>query len=251
MSVPSPVINLGIALVAILVGYCFRSAREWFFSRRGQYAGYWLWVTYGRQDNCIWSVEIVKLGHKRRRKEDLLSGTVWRLYDRDQRHHWNRRWSFIGWHVEGVIEGVYKWTRDETGSHGVIHVWKTEAGFDGIYIRLIHEQEHGNLVTAREEVSTEWRRLRGPLPERLQRFVDSIPPERVRKCYPWRVRRKLKAKGRALVGVVGGFPYGSAVVDNRGALKHAGEKLYPGSGDGEPGAGTPILTAGDLGISSE
>lgn len=242
--------NVGAALAAIAVGYCVRACREWITSRRGKLAGYWLWITYDNNDGCIWSVEVVQLSHRRTpRKDDRLSGTVWRLYDRSKPHHWKRRWSFVGWHIDGVIEGVYKSTRDEDGSHGVIHVWRTDMGYDGIYVRLVREHaENNQLSTMREENPTEWRRLPNPLPSSLQQVVDSIPSKKLREFYPWRVRRKLRSGPQGQVRVLGGFPYAAALVDNRLALEQTREQLRPTGGS--DGGNEPLLRREDLELPS-
>lgn len=216
--------NIGAGLSVLVIGLMARLAREAWVGRRGRLAGWWLWVTYDPSDLrkrlSIWSIEVCLMRHRPARGASQVTGTVWRIYDRDEEPHYRRRWRFEGAYDDGVVEGRYAWTRDEVGSHGVLHVWESHPMvFEGKYIRVIKRGSPGALTHEREEAWTEWARLPDTLGGSLRAAVDAIPRRAAVRWYPWRLRRRLAIAGGPLDRWALPLAAAGVLVDNRPLLE--------------------------------
>jgi hypothetical protein len=247
-------IPLAVALVAALMIFLARAARERWIYRRGALTGYWLWLTYDPEDSgmrgAVWSIELAELKHRHTTKADKITGTVWRVFDRDVPSHWARRWTLTGWKVDEVVEGVYKWTRERGGSHGVIHVWETDDGFAGQYIRVVRYAHGRRLTHDRVDAWTEWTRLPELSNTALAVAVGRIPP-RAAKEYPRRVRRRLGIRTPWLPRFLEGMAYAVAPLDNYFALARASEARRSTQRDPQRDDGPLDIYRADLGLGAQ
>jgi hypothetical protein len=214
-------VAIGAGLATSLALFGARAAWERIVYSRGQLTGYWLWVTYEPGDlemqKPVWSVELLRLKHRHTRKEDEVDGAAWRVYDRDEEPRWSRRWTLTGWKIDDVLESVYK-SSDPAGGHGVVHMWTTEGGYEGKYIRVTRSSNGGKPTHEPVLVMNEWARLPRQIPARLREALDNIPGYAVQN-YPRRVRYELGLEEPFFARLSQGMAY--ALIpsgDNRFAL---------------------------------
>jgi hypothetical protein len=193
-----------------------RETYNWSRSRRGNMAGYWMWITYSRTDGLPWTVEIAYLTHHPRKKEEKFGGAAWRVYDRQRPQcHWSRHWQYRGYHISRGYAGAYWASGDPAGGDGTMDVAPCHPSIKGTY--TVSNSENPPPASGKSEVPNgeeiEWLKWPDVLTPEMKNVVACIPLDKAADLYPWHIRRKLGIPSLATLKIVGSVPFASAIVD--------------------------------------